>query len=230
MSQEQRKQTGHHEFERDESARRSRSGCWQSVGLYAMKNKQVQQKQAKSPQALRNLRRQRATKANLAKDLSTKEAMLAAGYSPLYVQHQGYKAIKRPCIQSVFTESCERIMAKRQIQFDEIMEPIFDALKAKVIVKSTQLGDAQEVDLPDYPLRMSAADRLIELYGGTLEHKETEKPTAPPLGLYAWESLPLEERLLLRAEVAAVIQRRLQAQKPPIIVSGNGHGGNGSTT
>jgi hypothetical protein len=139
-----------------------------------MKNKPVQQKRATSPQALRNLRRQRATKANLAKGFSTKEAMLAAGYSPLYVQHQGYKAIKRPCIQSAFTDSCERIMAKRHLQFDQIVEPYFDALTAKLIVKSSQLGDAQQTDLPDYPLRMNAADRLVDLYGGDVKVHEQD--------------------------------------------------------
>jgi hypothetical protein len=146
-----------------------------------MKNTKAQQKTTKSPKALFNLRRQRATQETLAKGMAPQEAMIAAGYSPLYVQHQGYKAIKRPCIQSVFTDSCERILAKRQMQFDELVEPYFDGLKANVIVKSQQLGDAQETEFPDHALRMNAADRLVDLYGG--KPREVEMPTEPTKGI-----------------------------------------------
>lgn len=103
--------------------------------------------------------------------MAPQEVMVAAGYSPLYVQHQGYKAIKRPCIQSQFTDSCHRIMERRQIPFDEIVEPYFDALKAPLIVKSSRLGDAQiPTDLttgkpfPDHALRMDAASRIVDLF------------------------------------------------------------------
>ncbi len=146
-----------------------------------MKNTKAQQKTTKSPKALFNLRRQRATAENLAKGMGAQEAMVAAGYSPLYAQHQGYKAIKRPCIRSVFTDSCERILAKRQMQFDELVEPYFDGLKAKVIVKSQQLGDAQETEFPDHAVRMNAADRLVDLYGG--KPREVEMPSEPQKGL-----------------------------------------------
>ncbi len=139
-----------------------------------MKKAKAHQKTTKSPKALFNLRRQRATAENLAKGMGAQEAMVAAGYSPLYVQHQGYKAIKRPCIQSAFTDSCERIMAKWHLQFDQIVEPYFDALTAKLIVKSSQLGNAHQTDLPDYPLRMNAADRLVDLYGGDVKVYEQD--------------------------------------------------------
>ena len=56
-----------------------------------------------------NVCRQRATAQNLAKGMTVEKAMLDAGYSPSYAHDQGYKAVKRPCIQSVFTDSCERI-------------------------------------------------------------------------------------------------------------------------
>ena len=59
--------------------------------------------------------------------------MIVAGYSPLYAQHQGYKAIKRPCIQSAFTDSCERIFQRRNIPFDRIVERYVDALDAPLI-------------------------------------------------------------------------------------------------
>ena len=70
-----------------------------------------------------NVRRQRATAENLAKGMTVEKAMLDAGYSSSYAHDQGYKAVKRPCIQSIFTESCERIIRKREMQFDEIVEP-----------------------------------------------------------------------------------------------------------
>jgi hypothetical protein len=153
-----------------------------------MKNIKAQPKTTKSTKALFNLRRQRTTAENLAQGMKPQEAMVAAGYSPLYVQHQGYKAIKRPCIQSQFTDSCERIMQKREMQFDEIVEPYFDALKAPLIVKSTQLGDAQVPKdpetgepFPDYRLRMDAADRIVNLYGG--KPRDVEMPSEPPKGL-----------------------------------------------
>jgi hypothetical protein len=185
----------------------------------------------------RNLRLQRATAQNLANGMTVEKAMLVAGYSPSYAHDQGYKAVKRPCIQSVFTDSCKRIMAKRHLQFDELVEPYFDALKAPLIVKSTQLGDAYKpIDhetqkpFPDHALRMDAADRIVELFGGKLIDKEIGSPPAPPLGHYGWEGFSLEERLSLQAELTAVIQRRLRERGQPILVSGNGHAGNGSTT
>jgi hypothetical protein len=150
-----------------------------------MKHTKAQQKTTKSPKALFNLRRQRATQENLAKGMAPQEAMIAAGYSPLYVQHQGYKAVKRPCIQSAFTDSCERIFRERNIPFDRMVGRIVDALDAPLIVKSTQLGDAQipkdpetGEPFPDHVLRMAAADRLIDLYGG--KPREVEMPTEPP--------------------------------------------------
>jgi hypothetical protein len=153
-----------------------------------MKNTKAQQKTTKSPKALFNLRRQRATAENLAKGMGAQEAMVAAGYSPLYAQHQGYKAIKRPCIQSQFTESCERIMQARRIPFDRMVERYFEALDAPLIVKSTQLGDAympiepkSQQPYPDHALRMDAADRIIDLYGG--KPREVEMPTETPKGL-----------------------------------------------
>ena len=93
-----------------------------------------------------------------------------------------------PRFQSAFTDSCERIMRKRQIQFDEIVEPYFDALKAPLIVKSTQLGDAQVPNdpetgkpFPDHALRMDAADRIVDLFGG--KPREVEIPSEPPKGI-----------------------------------------------
>jgi hypothetical protein len=158
-------------------------------------------KTSASKQPDRNVRRQRATAQNLAKGMTVEKAMLDAGYSPSYAHDQGYKAIKRPCIQSVFTDSCERILAKRQMQFDELVEPYFDGLKAKVIVKSQQLGDAQETEFPDHALRMNAADRLVDLYGG--KPGTIEMPAEQPKGL------------------TIIIQREASA-KVPVVVNPTG--------
>lgn len=134
---------------------------------------------------LAHLPRRHKCPENLAKGVGTVEAM---GYRTLYVQHQGYKAIKRPCIQSVFTDSCERIRQERNIPFDRIVGRYFDALDAPLIVKRTQLGDAQipkdpetQQPFPDHKIRMDAADRIVELYGG--KPREVEMPTEPPKGL-----------------------------------------------
>ena len=153
-----------------------------------MKNTKAQQKTTKSPKALSNLRRQRATQENLAKGMKPQEAMVAAGYSPLYVQHQGYKAIKRPCIQSQFTESCARLFAKHNLPFDRMVEPFVEALNAPLMVKSTQLGDAYmpldpktQKPYPDHALRMEAAGHLIDLHGG--KPRDVEMPTETSKGI-----------------------------------------------
>lgn len=109
---------------------------------------------------------------NLAKGMVVEEALVDAGYSPNTARSHGYKIAKQARLQSIFTDACERIMQKKQKDFDAIVEPYFEALEAKVIVKSQQLGDAQEVDLPDHATRMQAADRIVGLYGGGA------KPTA----------------------------------------------------
>ena len=137
---------------------------------------------------LKNLTRQRKTAENLAKGMKPQEAMIAAGYSPGYAQADGYRMVKRPCVQSVFTDSCERIRQARQLPFDAIVTPYFDALTAPLIVKSTQLGDAYmplepktQLPYPDHAIRMDAADRIVDLYGG--KPREVEMPTEPPKGL-----------------------------------------------
>ena len=136
----------------------------------------------------RNVRRQQAAAINLANGMTMEKAMLDAGYSPSYAHDQGYKAVKRPCIQSQFTDSCERIFRERNIPFDRMVGRIVDALDAPLIVKSAQLGDAYmplepktQQPYPDHGLRMAAADRLIDLYGG--KPREVEMPTEPTKGL-----------------------------------------------
>jgi len=124
----------------------------------------------------------------LAKGLTQMQAVLEAGYAASTAKKKAYAIVKRPLVQSALTDTCERILAKRKMQFDEIVEPYFDALKAPLIVKSTQLGDAQvPKDLetgqpfPDHALRMDAADRIVDLFGG--KPREVEMPSEPQKGL-----------------------------------------------
>jgi phage terminase small subunit len=133
-----------------------------------MRQKVGQKSAVKKPS--RKKKQRRAAK-NVANGMDATTALIEAGYSESYAKARGYAVVKRPYIQTILTESCDRILKKRDMVLDDILEPVFDALKAKVIVKIQQLGDAQEVDLPDHQTRMNAADRLVELYGGTSKEK-----------------------------------------------------------
>jgi hypothetical protein len=121
----------------------------------------------------------------LAKGLTQMQAVLEAGYAASTAQKKAYAIVKRPLVQSALTDTCERILAKRKMQFDEIVEPYFDALNAPLIVKSAQLGDAYmplepktQKPYPDHAVRMAAADRIVDLYGG--KPRDVEMPTEPP--------------------------------------------------
>ncbi len=106
---------------------------------------------------------------------------MEAGYSETTAKKRAYQVVQQPVIQSILTESCQRIMSKRQIDFDAILEPLFDSLGAKIIVKSAQFG-TKEVDLPDHEIRMAASDRLIDLYRTKgKQSAEEEKPERPPV-------------------------------------------------
>lgn len=125
-------------------------------------------------------RKAKQTKAarNITKGMDAKTALIEAGYSESYAKARGYTVVKRPYIQSILTESCDRIMKRRDMVLDDILEPVFEALNAKVIVKSQQLGDAQEVNLPDHQIRMQVTDRLVDLYGGQIKDKKEEEGLA----------------------------------------------------
>lgn len=90
------------------------------------------------------------------------------------------------------------------------MEPYFDALKAPLIVKSSnQLGEAQiPTDLstgkpfPDHALRMDAADRIVGLYGG--KPRDVDMSTEQPRG------------------ITIIIRRDSEGQPPPRVVNPTG--------
>ncbi len=124
-------------------------------------------------------RRQVAVAKNLAAGMNPTEALVEAGYSKTTAQKRAYQVVRQPAIQSILTESCERILSKRQMDFDAILEPLFDSLHAKIIVKNSQAMTAKEVDLPDHDIRMAASDRLMNLYrgkGGQNEEEQQERP------------------------------------------------------
>jgi hypothetical protein len=114
------------------------------------------------------------------------QALIEAGYSPNYAASKAYKVVKKPYIQSIFTEALERVMKVRNKEFDAIIMPYIDALDAPLVVKSTTEGiaciakdpETQEV-IPDHDTRMKAADRLVDLYGGKAKTDDDEPDTGP---------------------------------------------------
>ena len=122
--------------------------------------------------------------------MGQEEALLEAGYSPTTARKIAYQVVRHPVIQSLLTDSCQRIMQKRNMEFDAILEPYFDGLKAPLIVKSTQLGDAQIArdpktgePFPDYHTRIASADRLVDLHLQKGAQGEDQKPPGPPVNI-----------------------------------------------
>jgi phage terminase small subunit len=134
-------------------------------------------KRAKRPG--RNVTRQKKAAKNLAKGMPQVTALIEAGYSADYASAQGYAAVKRPCIQSILTHLVEKVMTRRKMPMERIIEPYLDALDAPMVVKSTTEGiatiardpDTQEI-IPDHDVRMKAADRLTDLYGAKIAPKD----------------------------------------------------------
>lgn len=112
----------------------------------------------------KNKRRQAAAATNLAQGMNTEEALVDAGYSPITARKNGYAIVREPYIQSILTESCQRIMHKRQIDFDGILEPLFDALKANIVIKVARRGKAVQTNVVDHATRMEATGRLVDLH------------------------------------------------------------------
>ena len=125
--------------------------------------------------------RERKVAKELAKGVTVPEAGVKAGYSPNYSRTGLYKSIKRPHVQSIFTDALERVFHQKGIGIDEVLIPFVEALGAKVIVKSQQLGDAQETQFPDHAIRMQAAEKIVDLYGG--KPREVDAPAEAAKGL-----------------------------------------------
>lgn len=123
----------------------------------------------------RKVHRKRQVQAakNLAKGMPAETALIEAGYSPNYARSHAYSVVKKPYIQSVFTDAVERVMQAEKKEFDDIVRPYVKALDAPLVVKSTTEGiaciakdpETQEI-IPDHDVRMKAADRIVDLFGG----------------------------------------------------------------
>ncbi len=116
------------------------------------------------PKTSETRRRRKAVAKNLVSGMGATEALVAAGYAPHSAKCEGYRIIKHPEIQSRLTEAVARVLAKEQAEFDAIVEPFVKALKAKVVVKNSQLLQAAETEIPDHSVRMEAAAHLTKLY------------------------------------------------------------------
>lgn len=126
-------------------------------------------------------RRRKAVAKNLAKGMSATAALVAAGYSKISAHSEGYRVIKHPEIQSKLTEAVERVLARERAEFDAIVEPWVQALKAKVVVKNSQLLQAAETEIPDHSVRMEAAAHLTKLYQPkNIEDEENESGNEKP--------------------------------------------------
>jgi hypothetical protein len=113
----------------------------------------------------------------LARGLSKREAVRQAGYSPMTAEKKASAIVKRPLVQSALTEALER----RGATLERILGPLVDALDANVIVTCERLGFARETLLPDYDIRIRAADRLVGLYGGRPKSSMMPPPAAKGL-------------------------------------------------
>lgn len=133
-----------------------------------------------------NSQRQRKTLQIMASGESVGAAMAKAGYSPYYVHNGAHQFLKRPLVQSLFTEEIRKALEGKNKAFGAMVAPYIDALDAQIIVKSTTEGIAcvakdlftQEV-LPDHRIRMEAADKLIALHGGVPKEVDMPKPPQP---------------------------------------------------
>lgn len=119
----------------------------------------------------KNRRRQEAVARNLAVGMKPEEALFQAGYSQTTARKRAYQVVQHPVIQSILTESCERVLKKRQKSIDDLLMPFVEALKAPLIVKSARSGkvlipkDAETGQpFPDHRVRMKAGEHLMSLY------------------------------------------------------------------
>jgi len=136
------------------------------------------------PSTLETKRRRKAVAKNLAKGMAATEALVAAGYAKKSAHADGYRIIRHPEIQSKLTQAIERVLAKERAEFDAIVEPFVKALKAKIVVKNSQVLMAAETEIPDHALRMEAAAHITKLYQPKNVDEAEEKEASGPPVLY----------------------------------------------
>lgn len=112
----------------------------------------------------KNRLRQQALARNLARGLSPVAAMIKAGYSPTTADKKAHLVVRQPVVQSLLTESCERIIKEHNKTFDDLLRPFVKALDAHIVVKRPSAGRAVQTTVVDHPTRMAAATHLIGLF------------------------------------------------------------------
>lgn len=119
----------------------------------------------------KNRRRQEAVARNLAFGMKPEEALFQAGYSKTTARKRAYQVVQHPVIQSILTESCERVLEKHNKIIDDLLIPFVEALKAPLIVKSGRSGKVlipldpeTGQPFPDHRVRMKAGEHLMGLY------------------------------------------------------------------
>lgn len=115
--------------------------------------------------------------------MKPEEALIEAGYSPTTARKKAYQIIRHPVVQSLLTESCERVLQKHHKSFDDLLKPFVKALDATVLVKMPSAGMAVQTTIVDHPTRMAAATHLIGLF--LAKGKEVQEgdagATGPPV-------------------------------------------------
>lgn len=139
--------------------------CSPIVGEDRMKDmKPLSRQTVGKSAAIRNRLRRKAVAKNLAIGMKPEEALLEAGYSPTTARKKAYQIIRHPVVQSLLTESCERVLQKQNKSFDDLLKPFVKALDATVVVKMPAAEGAVQTTVVDHSTRMAAAEHLIGLY------------------------------------------------------------------
>lgn len=165
-----------------------------------------------------NAKRQRKALLGMAAGLPKEAAMVKAGYTPMYANSAGYKYLRRPMIQSMFTDEIQKALEGKGKVFGAMVAPYIEALDAPVIVKSNIEGiaciardpDTQAV-IPDHRVRMEAADKLIALHGGVPREVDMPPPAQPPMNI-----------LIVRDQAKVVVQQGGMEQAQAAKVEGVG--------
>lgn len=129
----------------------------------------------------KNRRRQEAVARNLAVGMKPEEALIHAGYSKSTARKRAYQVVQHRVIQSILTQSCQRVLEKHNKIIDDLLVPFVNALKAPLIVKGARSGkvlipkDSKTgKPYPDHRIRMKAAEHLISLYSPSEAHAEEQ--------------------------------------------------------
>lgn len=112
----------------------------------------------------------------LARGLSQREAVRRAGYSASTAEKKAYQIVRRPLVQSSLTDALEGL----GVSMTKIMQPVADALEAKVRIKVMgENGGLIQTDAPDHRIRLEGHDRAVALLGAVPKQIEMPAPARP---------------------------------------------------